>query len=122
MPEKAIKDLGIALKEHRKQHKLTQEGLSDITGISKRHIAKIENGISNASFEIVSILAKSLDVSIDNIIFADVLKDNENIAKELAIKLSMCTEEQRRITIKILNSLIDEFQTINNASKDENHL
>lgn len=58
-------------------------------------------------------------MSIDNIIFADVLKDNENIAKELAIKLSMCTEEQRRITIKILNSLIDEFQTINNASKDE---
>lgn len=58
-------------------------------------------------------------MSIDNIIFADVLKDNENIAKELAIKLSMCTEEQRRITITILNSLIDEFQTINNASKDE---
>ena len=42
-----------------------------------------------------------------------------NISKELAIKLSMCTDEQKRITIKILNSLIDEFQTINNASKDE---
>lgn len=33
--EKAIKDLGTALKKHRKQHKLTQESLSDITGISK---------------------------------------------------------------------------------------
>jgi len=119
MPEKAIKDLGIALKKQRKQHKLTQEGLSDITGISKRHIAKIENGISNASFEIVSILAKNLDFSIDNIIFSDVLNDNEDIAKEIAIKLSLCTEEQKRITIKMLDSLIEEFQTINNPSKDK---
>ena len=119
MPEKAIKDLGIAIKEHRKQHKLTQEGLSDITGISKRHIAKIENGISNASFEIVSILAKSLDISLDNIVFSDSLNDIEDIAKELAIKLSLCTDEQRHITIKMINSLFEEFQTINNTSKDK---
>lgn len=60
-----------------------------------------------------------MDISIDNIIFSDVLKDNENIAKELAIKLSLCTEEQKRITIKMINSLIDEFQTINTFSKDK---
>lgn len=118
MPEKVIKDLGVALKERRKERKLTQETLSDMTGISKRHIAKIENGISNASFEIVSILAKCLDISIDQIIFSD-LEETEEYVKQLAIKLSMCNEEQRQITIKMINSLIDEFKTINGLSEDK---
>lgn len=118
MPEKTIKDLGVALKERRKERKLTQESLSDMTGISKRHIAKIENGIANASFEIVSILAKCLDISIDQIIFSD-LEETEEYIKRLAIKLSLCTEEQRQLTIKILNSILDEFQNINIKLKDE---
>ena len=43
IPEKTIKNLEIALKVRRKEHHLTQESLSDMTGISKRHITKIEN-------------------------------------------------------------------------------
>ncbi|WP_034864821.1 helix-turn-helix domain-containing protein [Thomasclavelia saccharogumia] len=82
IPEKTIKNLEIALKVRRKEHHLTQESLSDMTGISKRHITKIENEIANASFEIISILAKCLDISIDQIIFSD-LDEAEEYIKNL---------------------------------------
>ena len=49
MPENIIKNLGKAIKDARKSHNLTQDNLSELTGISKRHIANIENGKANAS-------------------------------------------------------------------------
>ena len=53
MPENIIKNLGKAIKDARKSHNLTQDNLSELTGISKRHIANIENGKANASIEII---------------------------------------------------------------------
>lgn len=47
MPENIIKNLGKAIKDARKSHNLTQDNLSELTGISKRHIANIENGNLN---------------------------------------------------------------------------
>ena len=45
MPEQAIKAFGEAIRQARSEMRLSQQDLSDLTGISKRHIAKIENGI-----------------------------------------------------------------------------
>lgn len=58
MSEQTIKSLGNVLRECRRIQNLTQDEVAEITGISKRHIANIEKGVANASFEIVTILAK----------------------------------------------------------------
>ena len=71
MPEKTLKRLGNSIRENRKQKGYSQQELLEITGISRRHIVNIENGIANASFEIVTILVKELNISLDNIVFTD---------------------------------------------------
>ncbi|MGN1183237.1 MAG: helix-turn-helix transcriptional regulator [Faecalibacillus sp.] len=109
MPEKDIKRLGNIIRQKRYQEKITQEELSERTGISKRHIAKIENGVANASFDIVTILARTLYISTDNIIFYDELEDNQLINNELLILLSSCTEEEKRFIINAVKFLIDEL-------------
>lgn len=87
MPESIIKNLGKAIKDARKSHNLTQDNLSELTGISKRHIANIENGKANASIEIIIILVKELRISLDNIIFENELTINDKLLKEISIKL-----------------------------------
>lgn len=86
MPENIIKNLGKAIKDARKSHNLTQDNLSELTGISKRHIANIENGKANASIEIIIILVKELRISLDNIIFENDLTINDKLLK-VSIKL-----------------------------------
>lgn len=87
MPENIIKNLGKAIKDARKSHNLTQDNLSELTDISKRHIANIENGKANASIEIIIILVKELRISLDNIIFENELTINDKLLKEISIKL-----------------------------------
>lgn len=53
MPVDILKHLGSCLKKARKERHLTQELLSEKTGISVRHIAKIEKGVMNPSFEVL---------------------------------------------------------------------
>ena len=50
------------LKTLRKQKKLTQAQLSEITGISQPNIAQIESGERGLSLENMEILAKALNV------------------------------------------------------------
>ena len=59
MPVDILKHLGNCLKQARKERHLTQEVLSEKTGISVRHIAKIEKGVMNPSFEVLYALVST---------------------------------------------------------------
>lgn len=67
MPNDVLSVLGMRLKEARKKRGFTQEQLADITGLSSRHIANVEKGDVNPSFEVLSTLVKALGVSFDAI-------------------------------------------------------
>ena len=68
MPEDALKKLGAQIRKARKDRNMTQDQLSQLSGISVRHIAKIEKGVMNLSFEILYQLASILDISLDAIV------------------------------------------------------
>ena len=67
MPKNGLPVLGERLKKARKDRGLTQEQLAERSGLSTRHIAKIEKGDVNPSFEVLSTLVKTLGVSFDAI-------------------------------------------------------
>ena len=54
MPDDVLKRLGSRMQAARKDCGLTQDELSAASGVSVRHIAKIEKGVMNPSFEILS--------------------------------------------------------------------
>lgn len=113
MPEKTLKKLGDTIREYRKQKGYSQQELSEITGISRRHIANIENGIANASFEIVTILVKELSISLDSIIFIEQLNFQSIMMNSISVQLSQCTDLQQKIIFKTLKCLMEEFISSN---------
>ena len=53
------------MRNARKSRGFTQERLSDVSGVSVRHIAKIEKGVINPSFDILEKLITALGTSFD---------------------------------------------------------
>lgn len=45
--------LGYAIKQARKEKKMTQEQLGELVGVQKAQISKIENSVKNARFETI---------------------------------------------------------------------
>lgn len=65
MPDDNLIKLGRCIRGARKNRRLTQQDLSDISGVSVRHIAKIEKGTINPSFDKLSALVTALRISFD---------------------------------------------------------
>lgn len=64
-----VESLGMALRAARKKKKLTQQGLADKLHMSVRTIIAAESGSNNPKFETVALLAKELNVSLDEVVF-----------------------------------------------------
>lgn len=55
------------IKEYRKQHKLTQEELANILGVTRQTIIAIENDKYNPTLELAMNLAKYLNTTIEEL-------------------------------------------------------
>ena len=76
--EQITKSVGKRIQECRQKAGLTQEQLSEISGISQKHISRIEQGYHDTHFTMIYKIAKALNVPIDT--FAvDFEEDNSNI-------------------------------------------
>ena len=108
MPEQAIKAFGEAIRQARSEMRLSQQDLSDLTGISKRHIAKIENGIANPSLEIVAILASSLSISVDKVL-ANSTGAHDEISARFALTVAPCSLKQKETILRIVKEIVSDF-------------
>lgn len=63
-----ITQLPKLLKRHRTEHKLTLDGLSERSGVSRGMISKIERGETSPSTEIIGKLSEALGLSISQLI------------------------------------------------------
>lgn len=106
MPDHITIRFGHAVCSQRRSKHLSQEKLSEITGISKRHLANIEKGIVNPSLEVIDILAKELNLSLDNIIHED-LDETDQILNILRIRMPEYTDEDKKFLYRIVNILPD---------------
>ena len=57
--------LGEAIKEARKKRHLTQEELGELVGVKKSQISKLENSLTDARFETIIKVFKSLNAKIN---------------------------------------------------------
>ncbi len=64
----AILDGGNPIKVWREYRELTQQQLADTAGISKPYLSQIETGKRMGTAEILSAIAKALDVSLDEVV------------------------------------------------------
>ncbi|OUN14261.1 helix-turn-helix domain-containing protein [Flavonifractor sp. An91] len=111
MPDKSLDRLAAAIRTARNQREMTQETLSDLSGVSVRHIGKIENGEINPSFEVLLSLVTALKISFDTLFYQDSTDEQNNI-NELGTLYRFCPEQGRRVMMSAARAIAKEFENI----------
>lgn len=70
-----IYEIGQRIQKYRTQRNLTQEKLAEATGISQKHLSRIEQGYHNPRFDMVIQIAQVLHIPTDAL--AKDLSDND---------------------------------------------
>ena len=108
MPDINFMKLGSRVKQARKVRKLTQQKLSDISGLAVRTISKIERGKMNPSYEVLSILVSVLGISFDSL-FTSTDDQTEADIQEIAGLYRACPEHGRRLILATVRALVNEL-------------
>lgn len=98
----SIKNLfGKRIKELRKERSLTQEKLAELIGIDTRNLIKIENGQTFPRVNTLDKLIEVFDITPDEILRTDHLKDTEYLKRKIIDKLNS-DEKLVRLIYKML--------------------
>ena len=107
MPNSDLKLLGEKVRTERKLAGLTQEQLAERCHVSTKHIANIEKGSMNPSYEILLAIARVLPVSLDALITPGMDKTEIELKEFNRIYIS-CPEVVRE-------TLMDSTRTLANV-------
>lgn len=108
MPEGEFSKLGNAMKNARKSRGFTQEQLSSVSSVSVRHIAKIEKGVINPSFDILEKLITALGTSFDA--FYNPVTDTEAAELQEIVSLyKACPPNGKRLIAATTRALANEL-------------
>ena len=108
MPENKLITLGKGLREARKKHGLSQERLSELSGVSTRHIGGIEKGEINPSFEVIDHLLEILGTSLDAILHP-VSEQQQSEIQEIIDLYRMCPREKQKMLLVTIRALGHEL-------------
>ena len=106
-----IECLGARVRSRREAAKMTQKELASVAGCTSTHISNIENHYTIPSIELIMKLCSIFQVSPDYLLLGIDRTDNEDDWPDFREKLLLCTPEQRRFFLKLLDQVVEENQT-----------
>lgn len=116
MPDNDLSVLGKRLRKVRKERGFTQERLSEASGVSVRHIAKIEKGVINPSYEILSALVTAMGVTFDAILSPTTEQEDAEIQEIIGL-YKACPDDGRRLILATTRALANELMDIDMRNK-----
>ena len=111
MPKDNLTILGERLRAARNKANLTQEQISDRSHVSIKHIAGIEKGQKNPSFEILQALAEALDLSLDNLIEKNLSAEEQGL-NQLKAYYHSCPPEMRETLLNTIQAFTKELTAL----------
>ena len=114
MPNEVLVEGGARLRAVRKERGYTQEQLAELTKLSIRHIAGIEKGEANPSFEVLYTIISVLGTSFDAI-FNPADEQVEREIQEISGLYRACPEQGRRLILVSTRAMAQELM---NSSKE----
>lgn len=102
------KKIGIRIAQRRKEIKMKQNVLAEITNLSNNHISNIENGHSVPSIETFAKICNALNITPDFLLLGT-LKSN-NIPQNIVDKLNLCNDKSLSVISKIIDVVLSEQQ------------
>lgn len=94
--------LGYRLKAAREERNLTQERLAEIIGITPGYLSEIENKKTIPSFTILSSLCRTLNLSLDDIIY----HTESDSARNISRLVSQCNEKQQKVIEAMIEAML----------------
>jgi len=117
MPVDICVYLGGRVHAARKACKLTQQELSDQTGVSVKMIQCIENGSVNPSYEILFPIVKRLGLTTSNLFNTEPDEHEEEINRFLG-KFRACNRANQMVLLNTLDFLAEQLLSLQEASPD----
>lgn len=111
MPESNLERLGARLRAARNDAGLTQEQLSDLSHVSIKHIANIEKGKMNPSYEVLRALVTVLKISFDALVYPEMASEEETY-KALNASYLSCPLIMRDTLLNSTRALADELSAL----------
>ena len=115
MPNDVLVNGGVRLRAARKERGYTQEQLAELTKLSTRHIASIEKGEANPSFEVLYTITTVLGVSFDAI-FNSADEQMEREIQEIIGLYRARPEQGRRLILASTRAMVQELM---DSSKEQ---
>lgn len=108
MQEDIFLHMGNRIKEAREECGLTQQELAEQTGRGLRHLQDIEQGRKNPSFDVLASYIGRLGVAPNELFYSDVPAAEKEVQHFMG-KFLACTEDERKILLKTLDCLAEQF-------------
>jgi len=105
MPNDVLVKGGARLKAVRKERGYTQEQLAELTKLSTRHVASIEKGEANPSFEVLYTIISVLGTSFDAI-FDPADEQVEREVQEITGLYRACPEQGRPLILALIRAMV----------------
>lgn len=97
---------GKRIKELREKRGMTQEELSNLLNIEWQHVSRLENGRNLPSCNILISLAQIFDIDTRKLVEYDHLDANANIDTAITKKLTLASDEQKKLIYKIITAIL----------------
>lgn len=94
MENKCFKEIGMAIKAERKKAGLTREQLAERIHISTRYLISIENDGQAPSFDILYMLIRTFNISMDQYIFDETKESISTVRRNINYMLESLSEKE----------------------------
>ncbi|NPV89756.1 MAG: helix-turn-helix transcriptional regulator [Firmicutes bacterium] len=102
------KELGERIAKRRKVLNLTQDNVSEATGLSNNHISNIENNHSIPSIETLMKICEVLDTTPDYFLLGIVKHTDNSLQSQINQRIKLCDEKKLKLIDHFITWLIDE--------------
>mgnify|MGYP002509986087 CR=1 FL=1 len=117
MPIDDLAALGQKMREARKGKSLTQQELSDETGVSIKMIQCIESGKVNPSFEILFPIVNRLGLTTSDLFSVEPDEHEEEVNRFLG-KFRACNRSNQLILLNTLDFLAEQLLTLQEDNRE----
>ena len=113
MPMDIRKYIGNRIRRERKACKLTQQELSDQTGVSVKMVQGIEKGSVNPSIDILYPIVKRLGLTTIDLFNLEQDEQEEEVNRFLG-KFRMCNRANRKVLLNTVDFLAEQLLALQN--------
>lgn len=103
--------IGKRIRERRKELKLTQEKLAELSDLSLSYTGAVERGKKIPSLEAFIRIANALQVSSDRLLADVLIAGSRYVASDLYEKLSELSNDEQRRILNVMKTMIADCRT-----------